>query len=85
MLRVYGFLADRDHIAAQKALTTIHKGIDFLKEFPFTCRKVTADNPFLREMIISFGHNGYVLMFEIEDGHTVTILAVRHQREEDYH
>lgn len=24
-------------------------------------------------------------LFEIEDGHTVTVLAVRHQREDDYH
>jgi hypothetical protein len=26
-----------------------------------------------------------VALFEIEDPRTVTILAVRHQREEDYH
>lgn len=25
------------------------------------------------------------LLFEIEDNHTITILAVRHQREDDYH
>jgi plasmid stabilization system protein ParE len=26
----------------------------------------------------------YVALFEIEDGETVTILAIRHQREDDY-
>ncbi|MDC9726393.1 MAG: type II toxin-antitoxin system RelE/ParE family toxin, partial [Candidatus Thioglobus sp.] len=27
----------------------------------------------------------YVALFEIENNNTVTILAVRHQREDDYH
>jgi len=27
----------------------------------------------------------YVALFEIEDRYTVTILAIRHQREDDYH
>jgi hypothetical protein len=29
--------------------------------------------------------SGYVALFEIEDAATVTILAVRHQLEDDYH
>ncbi|MEO5670847.1 MAG: type II toxin-antitoxin system RelE/ParE family toxin, partial [Ramlibacter sp.] len=41
--------------------------------------------PRLREMIIPFGASGYVALFEIEDATTVTILAVRHHRENDYH
>jgi mRNA-degrading endonuclease RelE of RelBE toxin-antitoxin system len=36
-------------------------------------------------MLIPFGDSGYVILFEIEDSTTVTILAVRHQREDDYH
>jgi hypothetical protein len=43
------------------------------------------ENPFLRELIIPFGSAGYVLLFEIGDAESVTILAVRHQREDDYH
>jgi mRNA-degrading endonuclease RelE of RelBE toxin-antitoxin system len=39
----------------------------------------------LRELVIPFGAAGYVALFEIEDNETVTILAIRHQREEDYH
>ncbi|MDX9768663.1 MAG: type II toxin-antitoxin system RelE/ParE family toxin, partial [Ectothiorhodospiraceae bacterium] len=42
------------------------------------------DTPFLRELLISFGATGYVMLFEIDDASTVTILAVRHQREDDY-
>jgi plasmid stabilization system protein ParE len=35
--------------------------------------------------LIPFGGAGYVALFEIEDSKTVIILAVRHQREDDYH
>lgn len=55
-----------------------------LVDFPFTCRKTLPDNPFLRELVITFGASGYVVLFEIEDNQTITILAVRHQREDDY-
>ena len=85
LVRLYGFLVERDVDAARKALSSIHKAIEFLQEFPFTCRKATPEDPLLRKMIISFGARGYVLLCEIEDSKTVTILAVRHQLEEDYH
>jgi hypothetical protein len=55
------------------------------EEFPFTCRKAATDSPFLRELIIPFGATGYVALFEINDAETVTVLAVRHQRESDSH
>jgi mRNA-degrading endonuclease RelE of RelBE toxin-antitoxin system len=38
----------------------------------------------LRELVIPFGSSGYVMLFEIDDASTVIILAVRHQREDDY-
>jgi len=85
IVRLYSFLVEQDIVAARKGLEAIKKGIEFLQEFPFTCRKAAEENPLLREMIISFGTKGYVVLFEIESQQTVTILAVRHQREEDYH
>ena len=51
---------------------------------PFSCRKALANHPFLRELVIPFGSAGYVALFEIEPGDTISILAVRHQREDDY-
>ena len=84
-MRLYGFLVEQDLLAAGKALEAIKKGIEFLQDFPFTCRKATPEDPLLREMIIPFGTKGYVVLFEIESKSTVTILAVRHQLEEDYH
>ena len=85
IVRLYGFLLEQDPAAARKALDKIEKGISFLQDFPFTCRKALPEDPFLREMIISYGAKGYVVLFEIENPQTVTILALRHQREEDYH
>lgn len=85
LLRLYGFLLEQDPGAARRARESIGKGVEFLRDFPFSCRKAMPDNPFLREVVISFGASGYVALFEIEDKETVTILAIRHQREEDYH
>lgn len=58
-----------------------------LQAVPSSCRKALGGdgNPFLRELIIPFGTFGYVALFEVENSDTVTVLAVRHQREEDYH
>ena len=85
LLRLYEFLLASDLEAARRALDAIRKSIDLLQDFPFTCRKASPDNPFLREMVIGFGEGGYVALFEIESESIVTILAVRHHREEDYH
>ena len=85
LLRLYEFLVESDLGASRRALDAIRKSIDLLQDFPFTCRKASPDNPFLREMVIGFGDGGYVALFEIEAENIVTILAVRHQREEDYH
>ncbi len=83
--RLYNFLLDKDLRAARRARDAILKALEFLQDFPFSCRKVDDDNPFLRELIIPFGSAGYVALFEIEDQSTVTVLAIRHQREDDYH
>jgi len=82
--RLYSFLLERDPKAARRARDAIGKATELLRDFPFTCRKATDDNPLLRELVITFGAAGYVALFEIEDSETVTILAMRHQREDDY-
>ena len=87
LLRLFDFLIEQDVAAAEKAREAIAKAIELLGVFPFSCRKALGGdgNPFLRELIIPFGSAGYVALFEIEKGKLVTLLAVRHQREEDYH
>ena len=87
LLRLFDFLLEQDLAAAERAHAAIAKAVELLEVFPFSCRKALggAGSPFLRELIIPFGSSGYVALFEIDDARTVTILAVRHQREEDYH
>ncbi len=83
--RLLAFLIQRDIAAAKHARTAIGQATTLLQTFPFSCRTASEENPFLRELLIPFGAAGYVALFEIEDNETVTILAVRHQREEDFH
>lgn len=68
----------------EQAMAALLAGIATLRTSPFTCRKA-GRSPFLRELVVSFGRTGYVALFEIEDDTQVTVLAVRHQREGDWH
>ena len=83
--RLVECLANNDINATVRARSAIGEALKFLSLFPFSCRKASAENPFLREMIMTFGRDGYVALFEIEDTNRGTILAVRHQREDDYY
>ena len=83
--RLYHFLATHDRTAARRALVAVRKGVDILRFSPFTCRKASSGSPFIRELVVPFGQAGYVLLFEVDDEAHVTVLAVRHQRESDFH
>lgn len=82
--RLFDFLVETDPASAHHARDAIAKALEFLRDFPFACRKAEPGTPFLREIVIPFGVSGYVVLFEIEDKTHVTILAVRQQREDDY-
>jgi plasmid stabilization system protein ParE len=69
---------------AERALQAIRQGVALLHTSPFGGRRVGPDDAFLRELVIGFGASGYVVLYEIENANTVTVLAVRHQREDDY-
>jgi plasmid stabilization system protein ParE len=91
LVRLFDFIIERelahkggDAELADKALNAIKDGLALLERFPFTCRKAGA-SPFVRELVIPFGHTGYVALFEIVDDETVVVGAVRHQREDDFH
>jgi len=83
--RLLDFLAPVDYATALRARAAIERGYGLLADMPFACRKVDDANPFLRELVVPFGSAGYVLLFEIDDDQTLTLLAVRHQREDDFH
>jgi plasmid stabilization system protein ParE len=83
LLRLLDFLLEKDLEAAVHARAAVEAGVELLSS-PFSCRKA-GDKPLLRGLLIPFGSAGYVALFEIDGPDTVTILAVRHQREDDYH
>jgi plasmid stabilization system protein ParE len=84
--RLQAFLIDKDLTAAARAVDAIESSFELLEHSPFSCRKAwPGDRPLLRELVIPFGNAGYVALFQIDGPSHVTILAVRHQREEDYH
>lgn len=88
LMRLYEFLLDNDTslVLAEKALISIGRTVEQLTIFPYSYRKLEySNNSFLREIIIPFGNSGYVAIFEIDPiAKIVTILALRHQREDDY-
>jgi plasmid stabilization system protein ParE len=84
--RLYDFLLVRDLGAAERALAAIEQALALLAYSPFSCMKALLQkSPRWRELLIPFGHSGYMALFEIDDDRTMTVAAVRHQREEDYH
>lgn len=82
--RLFRFLAEKDLQVAERALEKIDRAWNLVRDFPFACRKATVDNPLLRELLISFGSSGYVALYEIDGDDLITVLAVRHAREDDY-
>jgi plasmid stabilization system protein ParE len=88
--RLFDFFLDRcetsdDLDRAQTAIDAIRATAQHrLAITPFSFRKA-ARNPAQRELIIPFGGTGYVALYEIVSASKVVVLAVRHQREEDYH
>ena len=88
--RLFDFLLDRaetseDLDLAQAAIDTIRVVTQQqLALTPYSFRKA-AQNPAQRELIIPFGSTGYVALYEIVSPSKIVVLAVRHQREEDYH
>jgi plasmid stabilization system protein ParE len=88
--RLFDFLLDQadtteDLDRAQAAIDAIRATARHgLAITPFSFRKA-AQNPAQRELIIPFGTTGYVALYEIVSPSKVVVLAVRHQREEDYH
>ena len=91
LLRLFDHVLERelqrdggDPQRARAALDAIGGALETLSRSPFTCRKAGAD-PLMRELVIAFGRQGYVALFEIVDESRVLVLAVRHQLEDDYH
>lgn len=83
LARLRAFLQHKNPIASQKAATTIIQSIQILKQHPLIGRPVEDIAPGYRELVIGFGHYGYVALYRL-DGNAVIIVAIRHQLEAGY-
>ena len=91
LIRLFDFLLERartveDLGIAQRAIDEIKATCEgSLSKTPFSYRK-TGESSLRRELIMPFGSTGYVVQYEIEPASSrVIVLAVRYQREDDYH
>jgi plasmid stabilization system protein ParE len=78
--RLYRFLAPANPDAAKRAVKAIRQGIKLLEQQPGIGRPIEDLPDEFREWIIDFGDSGYVARYRV-DTYSVTILAVRHQKE----
>lgn len=91
LLRLFDFLLERAATAddldrATRAIVAIEETVvGQLARTPFSFRKAGAGS-LRRELIVPFGHSGYVVLYEIEPARQrVVVVAIRHQLEDDYH
>jgi plasmid stabilization system protein ParE len=87
LLRLVRFFAEGDPLGARRAAKVLAAAFRSLAHLPFASRIAVTARPdaTLRELIVPFGRSGYALLFRVTDARSVSVLAARHQREEDYH
>jgi plasmid stabilization system protein ParE len=89
LVRLYEFILERDPTdwqLAERPLAALRHAVVGLERSAFSYRKALgANDPLLRELVIPFGATACVALFEVESNDLVTVLAVRHQREDDYY
>jgi plasmid stabilization system protein ParE len=87
--RLLDFLIDRaiDAEALMQALATIDaletEVQTRLSKTPSLYRHADGDT-MLRELVVAAPGHGYLALYEITDARQVTVIAVRHQLEDDY-
>ncbi|WP_209426826.1 type II toxin-antitoxin system RelE/ParE family toxin [Pararhodobacter sp. SW119] len=82
--RLRDFLRPKSADAAHRAGEAIRQGLNLLGTHPRLGRVVDDLPEEFREWLIDFGDSGYVVRYHLDDD-TVTILAIRHQKEAGYH
>lgn len=81
--RLYEFSAAHDTQYAQRAVASILEAFGRLT-MP-TVGAPVADRPGLRKLVIDFGSSGYVALYRYSPKtDTLRVLAIKHQKEDDY-
>ena len=82
--RLHLFLTGTDINTTKRAMLAIREAFRPLPRAP-TIGRLVEDSEDLRELVIDFGASGYLALYRLEPAlDAVTILAVKHQREDDY-
>ena len=82
--RLYAFIASKNIGAAQRAVLAIREAFVPLRHAP-TIGRLVEDSNELREIVIDFGASGYLVLYRFEPAlDAVTVLAIKHQSEDDY-
>jgi plasmid stabilization system protein ParE len=81
-----------DHLVAHESEADpearLRDAVAVLERLPFVGRRAEGageQGGSLRELVVPAGSSGYVLLYRVGPGATVSVLAARHQREEQYH
>ena len=78
------FLQSKSPLASKKASAAIRLAIRSLSQYPEASR-VVPENTALRELVIPFGDSGYISLYEYSpEVGTVTLLTIKHRKEDDY-
>ena len=81
--RLRDFLLESTPEAALEMVDIILDGLNILSSHPLVGRPVGHG---LRELVISRGRTGYLALYRYDaQADLALVLAVRHQRENDYH
>lgn len=83
LARLHRFLAQKNAVAARRAIQSIRAGVKNLAAQPQIGRFAENQKTEFRELLIEFGDSGYITLYHYADD-TVTILTVRHQKEIGY-
>jgi plasmid stabilization system protein ParE len=84
LLAIQEFYQNHDSELAERALRAIAAAIGKVALQPKTGRPAYGSLRF-REKVIAFGAQGFVALYEISrDESTVTVAAIRHQKQADY-
>lgn len=84
LIRLRAFIEEKNPRASQRASERITSTIDQLATFPLLGRACPEEYlpAEFRELVINFGQDGYVVLYRVDiPADTVTIVAIRHQRE----
>ena len=80
LTRLSEFLHQNNPLAAKQAGAAIAKAVSLLAQYPQAGRPADDDNGEYRELVIDFGHSGYVAKYHYASD-LVTVVKIKHQRE----